>query len=365
MADVFFDQDEHTDTYQEPPEERRRVGRWLAVLGVLAVMALIAVGAGAMWVRGKIDPSGPPGEETTFVIESGATTTDVAEQLAAEGIITDATVFRLWLRVKGGGPFKAGTYTLQRNSSFDEVVAALEAGPALPPAEFITIPEALTLRKVIERVGRSERFDGEYFQQLVEGGEFRSRYQPEGAPLEGFLYPDTYRVEEGDDEVDLLEAMIAAFDAHADAVGLGDAEARVGVSPYEALIVASLIEAEAKADEDRAKIARVIYNRLETGMTLGIDATFYYVLPEREGMGLRQSDLAIDSPYNTRTNAGLVPTPIAMPRRASLEAAMNPEPGPWLFYVLQDERTHFFTDDYNEFLRAKSRAQQNGLIPGQ
>jgi UPF0755 protein len=129
--------------------------------------------------------------------------------------------------------------------------------------------------------------------------------------------------------------------------------------------VASLVEAEAKIDDDRAKIARVIYNRLEQGIPLGIDATFYYHLgPDRKGTSLRVSDLEEDSPYNTRENAGLVPTPIAAPGRASLEAAMNPEPGDWLYYVLADaEGHHAFTSDYNQFLRDKRAAEQNGLIP--
>lgn len=364
MADVFFDQDEEAPVGGPPPDEPRRIGRWLMVLAVLGLLVLLVIGAGFVYVQGKIDPGGDPGEEVAFVIESGSTTTDVADELASEGIISDATVFRLWLRVKGGESFDAGTYTLRRNSSFDEVVATLDEGPALPPADFVTFPEGLTVRKTIERVGTFEGFDAAVFEQLIQGGQLRSKYQPEGAPLEGFLYPETYRIEEGDDEVSLLEAMIGTFDQVADSVGLADAEAAVGVSPYEAVIVASLIEAETRLDEERGKIARVIYNRLEQGIPLGIDATFYFAIPEREGKGLRQSDLEIDSPYNTRTNQGLVPTPIAMPRRASLEAALNPEEGPWLYYVLQDETSHFFTDDYDEFINAKNRAEANGLIPG-
>jgi UPF0755 protein len=364
MADVFFDQDATTAEHASPPPEPpRRLARWLVALAVLGVVALLAVGAGAVYVRGKMDPSGPRGEEVTFVIERGATTTDVAEQLADEGIISDATLFRVWLRTQGNPSFAAGTYTLRQRSSFGEALAALEAGPALPPAENFTIPEGLTLRQLVEHVGRHDRFEESTFAALLEGGEFRSKYQPEGKPLEGLLYPDTYRLEESDDEVTLLERMIGVFEQVADSLGYGNAEQTVGVSPYEAIIVASLVEEEAKADEDRAKIARVIYNRLEQGMTLGIDATFYYALPEREGRGLRQSDLAIDSPYNTRTNAGLIPTPIALPGRASLEAAINPEPGPWLYYVLKDQRTHAFSESYDEFLRNRRFAQENGLIP--
>lgn len=364
MADVFFDQDAPgTAQAAPPPEPPRRMARWLVVVAVLGLIALLAVGAGAMYVRSKMDPSGAQGEEVSFVIEPGATTTDVAEQLADEGIITDATIFRVWLRTQGNPSFAAGSYTLRRNSSFGEALALLEAGPALPPAENFTIPEGLTIRQLVEHVGRNERFEESTFAALIEGGEFRSKYQPEGKPLEGLLYPDTYRLEEDDDEVTLLERMISVFEQVADSLGYENAEQAVGVTPYEAIIVASLVEEEAKADEDRAKIARVIYNRLEQGMTLGIDATFYYALPEREGQGLRQSDLEIDSPYNTRTNAGLIPTPIALPGRASLEAAMNPEPGPWLYYVLKDQTTHAFSESYDEFLRNRRYAQENGLIP--
>jgi UPF0755 protein len=128
--------------------------------------------------------------------------------------------------------------------------------------------------------------------------------------------------------------------------------------------VASLIEAEAKSDADRPKIARVIYNRIAARMPLGIDAAFYYALPlDRRGTSLRQSDLDRDGPYNTRLRVGLVPTPIMAPGRASLAAALAPEPGPWLYYVLKDKTTHAFSASYDEFLRNKAAAEKAGLIP--
>jgi len=126
--------------------------------------------------------------------------------------------------------------------------------------------------------------------------------------------------------------------------------------------VASLIEAEAKVDEDRAKISRVIYNRLAEPMSLGIDATVYYALGRRGG-ALTESDLAVDSPYNTRRFAGLPPTPIALPGRASLEAAINPEPGPWLYYVLADQSgVHTFSESYDQFLDDVDAAREKGLL---
>jgi len=172
-------------------------------------------------------------------------------------------------------------------------------------------------------VDQIEHLDGNRFLELVNSGAVRSLFQPEGSTtMEGLLYPETYRIEDTEDEEAVLRRMVSTFDQVASEVGVGDAEARVGVSPYEAIIVASLIEAEAKDDGDRPKIARVIYNRLEQGIPLGIDATFYYHLGlERKGTGLRTSDLEDDHEFNTRLRQGLIPHPIAMPRRAAVCAA--------------------------------------------
>jgi UPF0755 protein len=134
------------------------------------------------------------------------------------------------------------------------------------------------------------------------------------------------------------------------------------ITPYDALIVASLVEAEAKVPEDRPKIARVIYNRLAQGMTLGIDATVLYALQER-GDTLTQSDLATDSPYNTRVNRGLPPTPINSPGQASLEAALAPADGDWLYYVLTDaDGHHYFTNSFSDFQRAVDDARDRGVF---
>jgi UPF0755 protein len=275
-------------------------------------------------------------------------------------------VFRWYLRFNGGGSFEAGQYRLLQNSAMGDVVSMLEAGPALPPAENLTIPESLWVEEVATRVDAIEHLDGQVFLDLVNGGTVRSQFQPDGVTtMEGLLYPETYRIEEREDEEAVLRRMVETFDQVGTELGLQDAPARVGRTPYEVIIIASLIEAEAKVDEDRGKISRVIHNRLEQGMPLGIDATFYYALGlDRKGTGLRQSDLEIDSPFNTRENVGLIPHPIAMPRRESLEAALNPEPGPWLYYVLNDnEGHHAFSESYDEFLRNVDYARENGLIP--
>lgn len=365
MTELFFDDDEaETAAYPEPPRGGGGGRRWPAIVGILLVVLLLVAGAGAFWVKGKVDPSGGPGAEVAVDIPMGSSSSAIGELLAEKGVISDATVWRWYLRIRGGGPFEAGLYRLQENMAMGEVVSALDGGPELPPAVNLTIPEGLVLEQVVERIGRVEFLQRDEFRAALESGEIRSKYQPEGKPLEGLLFPDTYRIEERETEAQVLERMVGTLDDVATDLGYDDAESKLGYSPYEVLIVASLVEAEAKVDEDRAKIARVIYNRLEQGIPLGIDATFYYALPlDRRGTSLRRSDLDRPGPYNTRLNTGLVPTPVALPGRASLEAAISPESGPWLYYVAKDERTHAFSESYDEFLRNKAEAERKGLIP--
>jgi UPF0755 protein len=301
-------------------------------------------------------------------VPPGSTTQEIGELLAESEVITDEQVWRWYLRATGGGPFLAGDYTFRENSSMGDAVDVLEQGPALAAFDNVTIPEGLTLGEVVTRVGESGVLDGGRFFELIGSGTVRSRFQPpEVESLEGLLFPDTYRLEEGEleggeGEQVLLERMVSALDANATELGYDDALARTGRSPYEVLVIASLIEAEAKVDEDRAKISRVIYNRLAEPMSLGIDATVYYALGRRGG-GLTESDLAVDSPYNTRRYPGLPPTPIALPGRASLEAAIDPEPGPWLYYVLADASgIHTFSEDYGQFLDDVAAAREKGLL---
>ena len=130
----------------------------------------------------------------------------------------------------------------------------------------------------------------------------------------------------------MIRRLLDQFGTEAETLPWANAE-ELGVEPYEVVVIASMIEEEAKLDEERALIAGVIYNRIELGMTLGIDATLLYDDPTPDGQ-LSFSDLEFDSPYNTRINPGLPPTPIASPGRASLEAALNPADTTFLFYVL-------------------------------
>ncbi len=364
MNDVLFDQD-HRGT---PPEGGHRGGprRWLVVLGVLFALGVLVVGAAGLWVKGKIDPGGEPGEELALTIPEGATTDDIAELLADEGVVSDAGVFGYYVQFNGGATFQAGDYTLQRNSAMGDVVATLDEGPQIA-FDQVTVPEGLTLGEVAERVGQVDRFSSERFLELAESGSMRSAYQPEDVDsLEGLLFPDTYRFDATEDEEALLQRMVELFDSVATELGYDQGDLPGGLTPYETIVVASLIESEARVPEDRGKISRVIHNRLEDEMLLQIDATVIFARggQRRPNGQVLFSDLEVDSPYNTYQNPGLPPTPIAVPGRASLEAAIDPTPGDWLFYVKYEESgAHAFSETNAEHNQRIAEAKARGVNP--
>jgi len=353
------------DDYVELRRESSRGRRLLVVLGGIVVVLAVAVGAVGLWVSRQIDPPGGPGEVVQVEIPQGATADDIGRLLADEDVITSDLVWRWYLRINGGGPFQAGRYELPRNSAMGDVVALLSAGPLPPEERSFTIPEGLTVRETIARLADPDKglgLDPAVLQQLLDSGQVRSAYQPPDQPSsEGILFPETYRVGEGYDELSVLQLMVAQLDRTMAELGVESAQERFNLTPYEVLIVASLIEEETKVDAERPQVARVIYNRLRQGIPLGIDATSRYEA-ELAGRSRDQLDFDSDSPYNTRKSAGLPPTPIANPGRASIAAALEPAEGDWIYYVLQDEAgNHFFTASYQEFLAAKQRCAAAGL----
>jgi UPF0755 protein len=329
----------------------------------------LVVGTGGWWVMRQVNP-GAAGADVTVTIPPGSTTTQIANLLEREGVIANATVFQYYVRWRGAGPFDAGLYDrLRERWDMGAVVDRLDEGPLPPRYTELVIPEGFWQSDITVRIL-------ETFPQMDAGelatamSTVRSRYQPpDSANLEGLLFPATYRIEEGDerDEEGLVRQMTETFDATADELGLTDtsvASEAAGrpLTPYEVVIVASMIEEEARIPEERPMVARVIYNRLRDGMMLGIDATVLYAIGEQKEQ-LTRSDLNVDSPFNTRRFEGLPPTPIASPGRASLEAALRPAEGPWRYYVIEDaDGRHFFTDSASEFEAARQRAERAGLL---
>jgi UPF0755 protein len=218
----------------------------------------------------------------------------------------------------------------------------------------LTIPEGYRLTQIAERVREELRISSEQFNRAVAQGDWSlPPYLPDEAEsVEGFLFPETYEFRaEGTTATDVIDRLIDQFGAVAEDLPWDNAEA-LGVTPYEVVTIASMIEEEARVAEERAVIAGVIYNRLQSGMTLGIDATLLYDDPTPDGQ-LSFSDLEYDSPYNTRIYGGLPPTPISSPGLASLQAALEPAETEFFFYVLCGE------DGHHEFAVTNAEHEQN------
>jgi UPF0755 protein len=371
-----YDEDYYEDEYDDYEGDdgeglsRRRGCR--AVVLTFAVL-LIAAGVGAWfgwsWVQGEIDPEGDAGETVLVEIPDGASTSDVGHELADAGVISNATVWDWYIRFRDPGEFQAGGYRMQLNSSFTEAIDALEEGALPPNAILITVPEGLTLTQTLARLADPEDgvngFTAEGLQAALADPASRSSVLPaDQRSLEGTLFPESYEVEEGDNEVVVIQRMVAQLDSTLAELGIERQAQALGLTPYQVLTVASLVEEEAGTDEDRPRVARVIYNRLAEEMPLQVDATSCYIKNEPGGCRLTETDLASESPYNTRNRQGLPPTPIASPGRASIEAALNPADGDWLYYVLDaeaDDGSHVFTSDYDVFLEARQRCEAAGL----
>lgn len=349
--------------HRPPTSPRRRL--LLATAGILAVLAVVA-GAGALWVQRQIDPPGSPGEEIELEVAAGATTEDIGSQLADEGVITSSLVWNYWTRLRDKGPFQAGIYVFRLDSSFHDAVDVLDAGPRPPENVRLTIPEGLTVAEILPRLADPgtgvERWTVENLEAALASDEIRSQFQPpDTTSMEGLLFPETYEVDDETDERTFVRRLVTQLDRVLTDLDVENRAAALGVTPYDVVIIASLIEEEARVDGDRAKIARVIYNRLEQGIPLGIDATNRYEA-EIEGRSRDDLDFDSDSPYNTRRVAGLPPTPIAAAGLKSFEAALAPEEGDWIFYVLADEEgNHFFAETNAEFQRAKQECIRKNL----
>jgi UPF0755 protein len=349
----------------------RRSGWMRRALIVLTVFGIVAGVSGlwiGRWLHGQIHPAGDHGAPVSFTIEQGQATNTVANDLTANGVIANATVFRYWLRRQGGEQtFQAGDYDLFKRMDYPELLTALRAGPKPPVQIKVTIPPGLTLdqmQKVL--LDKLPGFNAEELKRALLSPELDAPYAKLPFPFrDGLLFPDTYNVDEdaSSNEVALLKRMRVQMDKVLKDLNADARAAALGYSVYDVLKVASLIEEEAKVDTDRPKIARVIYNRLAKNMTLGIDASTRFAVGKTNGEPLTVTDLASDSPFNTRKALGLPPTPISLPGKASIQAALNPTPdATWLYYVLTDadgvKGAHTFATTQAEFNAAVKVCQQ-------
>ncbi len=343
------------------------------------VACVLLLGVSGWWIVRELNPAGPLGASVNFTVNNGDNVASVAQRLEKAGIIANARLFRWYVSTKGGLELIPGYYSLHLNENAGEVISALSVAPS-NTFQSVTFPEGMTVAQMGERLSNKMTFmTAADFIAAASDGSVVSELSPKGnANLEGLLFPDTYQVSGDDTEVRVVARMASMMQRVAKQVDLSAGAKVRGYSPYEILIIASLVEREAKVPEDRAKIAQVIYNRLAAKMPLEIDAAVKY----HQDPAMSWTDMkATDTPYNTYLHKGLPPTPIANPGRASIVAALAPAGVPpksdeacaglqagvkceYLYYVLKNSQGgHAFATTYEQHLANVEKARTAGLLP--
>lgn len=340
-------------------KQRLRVRRFL--LGCVALPMLLLGGA-LLWAWAQLRPAGSGAQAVTVVVPPRTGSAEIADLLARRGLIRNALLFRLYAGMRGTTRrWKPGEYRLSPDMTAAEIAQRLAGAETNEPGaeRSVTIPEGFTLQQI------AERLEAQHLVPDAAAFLADARRKPTGfsAPfplpesgLEGYLYPETYQFAADSSPNDLAQTMLDRFTNAFYEPNRGEL-AQSGHSLHEIVTIASLIEKEAKIEEDRARIAGVIENRLHKGMRLQIDATVLYALGYHKNR-VMYADLKTESPYNTYRHAGLPPGPIASPGLASLKAALHPENHDYLFYVAGSGGAHIFTRTEAEHNAAIARLRQ-------
>lgn len=324
--------------------------------------------AGYLTWQGFSKTSNEPQVPVKIQVEKGMTAAQIADVLEQNKVIKSAFIFRYEVKKKGvGANFQPGTYNMKTGMDYNAAIKALTAGPPIKYID-LTIPEGWTSKQITERVSSQTKIDAASYLSLVTDGRVAVEYpflQNNGAPtknLEGYLYPQTYKVPDDITAEKFLNMQLAQFQKETESLDWEQTQS-LGRTPYEILVIASLIERETRVNDEKPLVASVIYNRLAKNMLLQIDATVQYALPEWKDK-LTYDDLKVESPYNTYLHQGLPPGPICNPSASSIEAALTPGQTQYLYYVLAPDNSgrHTFAATYDEFLHAKAQyqASQNG-----
>jgi UPF0755 protein len=297
---------------------------------LLAGAAIAVAVTGLFGVLAAVGP-GPPARSGAFTevqLPRGAGVTGVAANLKASGVIRSEMVFQVLARLTGAGrSLKAGEYAIPSRASAISILADLEAGRTI--VRKVTLPEGLTSAMVVRELQAVPWLTGDV-----------------QVPEEGTLLPETYRAERGDSRQSVLDRMRTEQQSLLDRLWASRVPGLPLATPQEAVILASIVEKETGVRDERRRVAGVFINRLRMGMRLQSDPTVIYAVSRGEplGRGIRASELASRSPWNTYAYSGLPPTPIANPGRASLEAVLNPMETREVYFVADGTGGHAFAE---------------------
>lgn len=314
------------------------MGRSIAA-NAFTFLILVFLGLGALfaWGQREFRNAGPSTSEVVFDVPRGANLTRVTADLLKQGIISNDSVFRIGARyTKRDSLLKFGEYAIPAGASMDEILDILTSGKSIQ--YFITLQEGLYTAEIVAKIQANGDLTGEI----------------ESIPAEGMMAPDTYSFNRGDTRQSVVDRMVKAQQEILDRAWEGrDADLPLN-SKDELLILASIVESEAGGAGEWPLVASVFYNRLAANMRLQADATLRYGLTmgeERIRRGLRESELAKETPYNTYVIPALTPTPISNPGRDAIFATANPATSKYYYFVLDGSGGHAFAENYQQHQR--------------
>lgn len=318
------------------------------------VMALaLLVGGGAyLWINQPFDL---PTATVDLSIEPGTSGRDVASAVVEAGVPVNAALLYAWFRLSGQSrQIRAGSYELDRNTTPRSLLQKLVRGEEA--LRSVTLVEGWTFRQVREALAKAEQLKPD--SQALAPADIMNQLGKPVVPAEGHFFPDTYTYSKGSSDLAVLKRAMRAMDKRlAAAWALRDPQSPLK-TPEDALTLASIVEKETGSPGDRAAIAAVFSNRLQIGMRLQTDPTVIYGLGAAFDGNLRKKDLLTDTPWNTYTRAGLPLTPIAMPGKASLQAAVQPAPSKALYFVARGDGSSHFSNSLDEHNRAVNKYQR-------
>jgi UPF0755 protein len=334
-------------------------GRRFTRARVAALLTLAAAVVLVWFLLSLFQPFAGSGSGHVIVqIPKGSSSSKIGSILAHDDVVSSGFFFNLRALLEGKrSSLHSGRFQLEHGMSYSAAIEALSKPPPKAIAVKVVIPEGYTRRQIADLVGE-DALSGSYMAETAHSHVLNPRHY--GAPsdtssLEGFLFPATYELTAGAPTQRLVNEQLHAFRERFTAADTRRAR-ELHVTPYQLLTVASMVEREAQTEHDRPLIAAVIYNRLREGIPLGIDAAIYYAVELQKGIAtytgeLTESQLKIDSPYNTRTHKGLPPTPISNPGEASIKAAAHPAHVSYLYYVAGADGCgeQVFSNTYAEF----------------
>ena len=320
--------------------------------GAVLLLLLLGGGAGAWWLW---VPSTLAQQVAEVSIEPGTSPKEVAAAVARSGVAVNPTLLYWWFRLSGQSrQIRAGSYEWSGQASPWQILQKLVRGDASSGS--VTLVEGWNIRQVREALRKADRLKADTAQ--LSDVQLMQTLERPGVHPEGRFFPDTYTYSKGSSDTAVLRRAMRAMDKHL-AAAWTERNPKVPLqTPEQALILASIIEKETGKLSDQPEISAVFHNRLILGMRLQTDPTVIYGMGTRFDGNIRKSDLTTDTPYNTYTREGLPPSPISMPGKAAIEAALHPAPSKALYFVARGDGSSEFSATLEAHNRAVNKYQR-------